>query len=143
MSDLLDDCRKMIRLSDELWDTGKRVALELKRAIDPIIPGLCYNVLQANSEGEFCVYLCHYGREPNPYPYSQGKLPLHGVIDDTLRDFYRVVRSASHEEDAELFWISRHIDSDVWITESTAEAVRKAIRSAIGGRRDVPITKCD
>jgi hypothetical protein len=129
MSDLLDDFRKMILLSDELWDTGKRVARELQRVIDPIIPGLSYSVLQANSEGEFCVYICHYGREPNPYPYSQGKMPLHGVIEDALADF--------DEEYPELVWVSRHIDSDVWISESTAQDVGKALQKAIGGRRDV------
>jgi len=129
MSDLLDDFRKMIRLSGELWDTGNRVARELQRVIDPIIPGLSYNVLPANSEGEFCVYICHYGREPNPYPYSQGKMPLHRVIDDTLSDF--------DEEYPELVWTSRHIDSDVWIGESTGEAVADAIQKAIGGKGDV------
>jgi hypothetical protein len=102
-----------------LWDTGKRVARELQRVIDPIIPGLAYTVLQANGEGEFCVYIRHYGREPNPYPYSEGKRPIHGVIDDTLSEF--------DEEYPELVRVSRHIDSDVWLDKDTAEKLRKAL----------------
>jgi len=109
MSELRDHAKAFVDALQEVEVKGGIVRRAVRRAIDPILPGLAY-FLTDNDDGYTVVYVRHYGLEPNPYPPGPGKRRLDEVILEAVPE------------------LECHIDSDVWVDQETAKRIQDAVR---------------
>jgi len=106
MAALREDAKAFVDALREVDVKGGIIRRALRRAIDPILPGLAYFL----TNGYTVVYVRHYGLGPNPYPPGPGKRKLDDVILEAIPE------------------LEHHIDCDVWVDEETAKRIQDAVR---------------
>jgi len=111
MSQLRNATEAFVRACDQLQRTAKALGEELKKVIDPLVPGLTYTY-GADEDGEPAIIILDL-EQKHPWPEQ----------DDDGEVLEQVIEQAMPE-------ILTIVASDTWLDKDTADKVRKALEEA-------------